>query len=64
MERRHRAFLIFVGLSTAAFLMLTLRRQLLNSDNFHLLWEATALLAGDHPYRDFFDWGEIGRAHV
>jgi len=25
--------------------------------NFYTLWEATALIAGDHPHRDFFEWG-------
>jgi len=25
--------------------------------NFYVLWEATAILAGDHPYRDFFQMG-------
>ena len=25
--------------------------------NFYVLWESTALLAGDHPYRDFFQLG-------
>ena len=25
--------------------------------NFYVLWETTALLAGDHPYRDFYQWG-------
>jgi hypothetical protein len=25
--------------------------------NFLFVWQATALLAGDHPYRDFFEWG-------
>ena len=25
--------------------------------NFYTLWESTAVLAGDHPYRDFFEWG-------
>jgi hypothetical protein len=25
--------------------------------NFYVLWETTAILAGDHPYRDFFQMG-------
>jgi len=40
----------------AVVLVLTVDYQLFDT-NFHTLWEATALFAGDHPYRDFFDWG-------
>ncbi len=36
--------------------MLTAGHQIFDT-NFYTLWEATALLAGDHPYRDFFEWG-------
>ena len=41
---------------TAVVLILTASTQLVDS-NFYTLWEATALLAGDHPYRDFYEWG-------
>ena len=41
---------------TAAVLVLTVDDQIFDT-NFYSLWEATALLAGDHPYRDFFEWG-------
>jgi len=37
-------------------LVLTAGQQIYDT-NFYSLWEATALLAGDHPYRDFFEWG-------
>jgi hypothetical protein len=40
----------------ACVLVLTVDYQRFDT-NFHTLWEATALFAGDHPYRDFFDWG-------
>jgi hypothetical protein len=46
---------LLLGLS-ACVLVLTVDHQLFDT-NFHTLWEATALFAGDHPYRDFFDWG-------
>ncbi len=36
--------------------MLTAEHQIYDT-NFYTLWEATAMLAGDHPYRDFFEWG-------
>jgi hypothetical protein len=32
--------------------------------NFYALGEATSLLAGDHPYRDFFEWGVPLHAYV
>jgi hypothetical protein len=47
---------IAVGLATAVVLALTASSQIYDT-NFYTLWEATALLAGDHPYRDFFEWG-------
>ncbi len=52
----HRRMLLLVGAATAAALMLTVRSQIYDT-NFYLLWEAVAILEGDHPYRDFFDWG-------
>lgn len=50
------AFLVLVGGLTAVVLVLTAEYQIFDT-NFYTLWEATALLAGDHPYRDFFEWG-------
>ena len=52
----HRGFLALVGVLTAVVLILTAGSQIYDS-NLLLLPEATALLAGDHPYRDFFEWG-------
>jgi hypothetical protein len=51
-----RPALIAIAFVTAAVLALNLPQQLFDT-NFYSLWEATALLAGDHPYRDFFEWG-------
>lgn len=45
-----------VGLLTALVLVVTAGNQIYDT-NYSALWEATALLAGDHPYRDFFEWG-------
>jgi len=47
---------VLVGALTAAVLIFTVKFQVFDT-NFYSLWEATALLAGDHPYRDFFEWG-------
>lgn len=52
----HRRVLAWIGVVTAATLALAARSQIYDT-NFYLLWEAVALLAGDHPYRDFFEWG-------
>ena len=52
----HRRLLLLVGAVTAAVLVLTARSQIYDT-NFYLLWEAAAILEGDHPYRDFFEWG-------
>ena len=52
----HRRFSILVATATAAVLVLTADSQIYDT-NFYMLWEATAILAGDHPYRDFFEWG-------
>ena len=32
--------------------------------NFYTLWEATNLLAGDHPYRELYEWGVPLQAYV
>ena len=46
---------VIAGL-TAVVLALALPWQLFDT-NFYSLWEATSLLAGEHPYRDFYEWG-------
>jgi hypothetical protein len=48
--------MVLVGALSAIVLILTVKFQVFDT-NFYSLWEATALLAGDHPYRDFFEWG-------
>ena len=52
----HRGLLALVAMITAAVLVLTANDQIYDT-NFYSLWEATALRLGDHPYRDFFEWG-------
>jgi hypothetical protein len=52
----HTATLIVVGVLSTLVLVLTAGTQIYDT-NFQTLWEATELLAGDHPYRDFFEWG-------
>jgi hypothetical protein len=49
-------WLTLVAGLTALVLVLTASGQIYDT-NFQSLWEATSLLAGDHPYRDFFEWG-------
>ncbi len=51
----HIATSVIAALS-AAVLLLTADYQIYDN-NFYALSEATALLAGEHPYRDFFEWG-------
>jgi hypothetical protein len=51
----HVLLTVLLGLA-ACVLVITVDYQLFDT-NFHTLWEGTALFAGDHPYRDFFDWG-------
>lgn len=48
---------------TSLILGLTAYQQIYDT-NFYSLWEATALLAGDHPYRDFYEWGVPLQAYV
>jgi len=55
--------LIFVGALSAVVLLATAHTQFVDT-NFYTLWEATNLLAGDHPYRDFFEWGVPLQAYV
>jgi hypothetical protein len=54
--RAPRGWLACVGVVTAAVLAVSLPLALFDT-NFYSLFEATGLLAGDHPYRDFFEWG-------
>ena len=55
-DRAHAASLALIAMLAASVLVLTAGTQIYDT-NFQTLWEATALLAGDHPYRDFFEWG-------
>ena len=59
----HRGFLTLVAALTAVVLILTAGEQIYDT-NFYSLWEATALLQGDHPYRDFYEWGVLLQAIV
>jgi hypothetical protein len=45
-----------VGVLTLAVLMYAVVEQLFDT-NFLFVWQATALLAGDRPYRDFYEMG-------
>jgi hypothetical protein len=45
-----------VGVITLAVLMYSVVEQLFDT-NFYFVWQATALLAGDRPYRDFYEMG-------
>jgi 4-amino-4-deoxy-L-arabinose transferase-like glycosyltransferase len=49
-------FLALVGSLTMAVLIGTAGKQIYDS-NLVSLPEATSILAGDRPYRDFFEWG-------
>ncbi len=48
-----RSLYVLVGLLTSALLLYTVVEQIVDA-NFQVLWEVTNMLAGDHPYRDFF----------
>jgi hypothetical protein len=54
--RRYWGLHLAVALLTTAVLLYGVVEQLYDT-NFYVLWEATSLLAGDHPYRDFFQMG-------
>jgi len=55
--RRHRvAVLAGVAVLTTIVLLSNVANRPEDSTFVHL-YEATSLLAGDHPYRDFFEWG-------
>lgn len=51
-----RRALVLVATMTAFVLLINASSQIYDS-NFVFLWEATSLLSGDRPYRDFFEWG-------
>src|SRR5688572_3854368 len=55
-SRADRVATYAVAVLSAAVLVLTADYQIYDN-NFYALSEATALLAGEHPYRDFFEWG-------
>src|SRR5688572_12853921 len=55
-SRQNTAAAAAVGVASAAVLVLTADYQIYDN-NFYTLSEATALLRGEHPYRDFFEWG-------
>jgi hypothetical protein len=52
----HRVLLWTIGVLSAAVLVITADDQIYDN-NFYTLSEAVSLFAGDHPYRDFFEWG-------
>jgi 4-amino-4-deoxy-L-arabinose transferase-like glycosyltransferase len=54
---------MFVAALSALVLLATARAQI-GDTNFYTLWEATNLLGGDHPYRDFYEWGVPLQAYV
>lgn len=54
---------LLVAVVTAAVLVFSVKTQIFDT-NFYSLWEAAALLAGDDPYRDFFEWGIPGQMAV
>lgn len=55
-DRTPRHWLVLTGALIAIGLTYSASDQNFDT-NYYVLWEATALLAGDHPYRDFFEWG-------
>ena len=54
--RAHWALYLVLGVITSAVLVYSAAEQIFDT-NFLFLWEATPLLAGDHPYRDFYEMG-------
>lgn len=52
----HGRLLVVVAGLTVFVLVWASSTQIFDT-NFQTLFEATALLNGDHPYRDFFEWG-------
>ena len=60
-EPRHGGAAVIVGGLSVAVLVLTADYQIYDN-NFYTLSEAMALLRGEHPYRDFFEWGVLLQA--
>jgi len=54
--RVRMAVYVALGVVTSAVLLYSAAEQLFDT-NFLFLWEATPVLAGDHPYRDFYEMG-------
>jgi len=54
--RAHWTVYAVIGVLTLAVLMYSVVEQLFDT-NFLFVWQATALLKGDHPYRDFYEMG-------
>lgn len=52
----HRVLLWTIGLLSALVLIITADDQIYDN-NFYTLSETVSLFAGDHPYRDVFEWG-------
>jgi 4-amino-4-deoxy-L-arabinose transferase-like glycosyltransferase len=52
----HRGLLVLVAILSAAVLVVTAGSQIYDSNLFSMS-EATSILAGDRPYRDFFESG-------
>ena len=52
-----------VALLSLGVLILTADYQIYDN-NFYTLSEATAILAGEHPFRDFFEWGVPLQAYL
>jgi hypothetical protein len=55
-RRAHWGWYVLLGALAAHVLIRASGRQIYDT-NFYVLWEAIALMAGDHPYRDFFQFG-------
>src|ERR1051325_5267672 len=55
-SRSHQVLYAVIGVLTLAVLAYSVVEQVFDT-NFYVLWEAPALLAGDHPYRDFYQMG-------
>ena len=60
-DPRHAGAAAIVGVLSATVLVLTADYQIYDN-NFYTLSEAVALLRGEHPYRDFFEWGVLLQA--
>ena len=63
MQQSSRGVPIVVGALSLLVLLITGTAQI-SDTNFYTLWEATNLLAGDHPYRDLYEWGVPLQAYV